>query len=68
MKLEKEATCVAKDGSYLVASPERCGGCSTILTYGLKMSRLAVSKGCHIVSTLTGRVRKIERGPPAAIR
>lgn len=68
MKLEEEATCVAKDGSHLIASPERCGGCSAILTYWLKMSRLAVSKCCHILSTFTGRLRKIERGSPAAIR
>lgn len=35
MKFEEEATCVAEDGSHLVASPERCGGCSAVLTYWL---------------------------------
>lgn len=44
VKLKKEATCVAEDGSHLVASPERSGGCSTILTYWLRIPKLAVSK------------------------
>lgn len=44
VKLKKEATCVAEDRSHLVASPKRGGGCGTILTYWLQVSKLAVSK------------------------
>ena len=35
MKLEEEATCIAEDGSHLVASPERCCRRSTVLAYWL---------------------------------
>ena len=69
MKLEEEATCVAEDRSHLIASPERCGGCSAILTYWLHISRLAVSKCCHgLFSGLTMKVEKEGRRSPAAIR
>lgn len=44
MKLKKEATCIAKNRSHLVTSPERSCGCGTVLTYRLQISRLAVSK------------------------
>lgn len=47
MKLEEEATCIAKDRSHLIAPPEWCGGCSAILTYWLQISELAVSEGRH---------------------
>ena len=44
MQFEEEATGIAQNRTHLVATPKRCGRCSTILTYWLQISILTVSR------------------------
>lgn len=47
VKFQEETAGVAKNGTELVPSPERCCRSGTILTYRLERSTIMVSKYCH---------------------